>query len=375
MPTKQNSTERQPAPTASLLLNEVAAHQHENEDSDMSTLKDNEEEHDDEELQKIAAAIGAALVPHLQALVATSVRTVLHNAIQDLKHELLTEFTHRENRIVHYLGSKLTAFEHAQLFALPTTTTPLSSSNTATNATKKRKYTTTIPRGSTSGGTKQKSTTTTTTTRKNHNENEDGVDEILDEANDKIHHNVDHEHADNGDPIEEETNTNSSKRSPAGHPYPVFVKDEHAHAESYRRWKLIYTDVADYIANHNGRYPRLDYHDPSNSNTKVKLNQWVKNQKRFYSKASLPAHHPHRYAFSKRRLQDLEALPYWRWPKKKQQQPQQQHQTERPNTNRAAPSSSSATHNNNENTDTTTNATSRNNEENDQSISAQRIDV
>ena len=177
--------------------------------------------------------------------------------------------------------------------------------------------------------------------------------------------------------MEEETNNNtSSTRSPAGHPSPVFVKEEHAHAESYRRWKLIYTDVAEYIANHQGRYPRLDYHDPSNSNTKVKLHQWMKNQKRFYSKALLPAHHPQRCAFSTRRLQDLEALPYWRWPKKEkpQQQPHHQHQPEVPNTNTAAPFSSSATHNT-ENTDTTTNASSLHNEENDQSISAQRIDV
>ena len=162
MPKKQSSMEPQPAPTASLLFNEVAAHQNENQDSDISTLNDNEEEKDDEELKKIAAAIGAALVPHLQALVATSVRTVLHNAIQDLKHELLTEFTHRENRIVHYLGSKLTAFEHAQLLAFPTTTsttTPSSSlSSAVTNTTKKRKHTsstTTIPRGSTSEGNKE----------------------------------------------------------------------------------------------------------------------------------------------------------------------------------------------------------------------------
>ena len=175
MPKKQSSMEPQPALTASLLFNEVAAHQNENEDSDISTLNDNEEENDDEELKKIAAAIGAALVPRLQALVATSVRTVLQESIPDLKHELLTEFTHRENRIVQYLGSKLTAFEHAQLLALPTTPALLSTTTAASCAasnSKKRKHnssTTTIPRDSTSGETK-KSNTTTTITRKNHHE-------------------------------------------------------------------------------------------------------------------------------------------------------------------------------------------------------------
>ena len=82
--------EPEPAPTASSVLNEVAAHQNDNDDSDISTLKDNEEENEDKE-QKIAAAIGAALVPLLQAMVETSVRTVLHDAITDLKHALLTE--------------------------------------------------------------------------------------------------------------------------------------------------------------------------------------------------------------------------------------------------------------------------------------------
>ena len=52
--------EPEPAPTASSVLNEVAAHQNDNDDSDISTLKDNEEENEDKE-QKIAAAIGAEL--------------------------------------------------------------------------------------------------------------------------------------------------------------------------------------------------------------------------------------------------------------------------------------------------------------------------
>ena len=355
MPKKQSSMEPQPAPTASLLFNEVAAHQNENEDSDISTLNETTKK---KMTTKNSRRSQQQLEPRWYP---TCKPSVLHNAIQDLKHELLTEFTHRENRIVHYLGSKLTAFEHAQLLALPTTSALLSTTTAASCAasnSKKRKHnssTTTIPRDSTSGETK-KSKTTTKITRKNHHVNDDGVQ---DEGRNK--HIDDNEITNTENPMEEETNNNSSTRSPAGHPYPVFVKEEHAHAESYRRWKLIYTDVAEYIANHQGRYPRLDYHDPSNSNTKVKLHQWMKNQKRFYSKALLPAHHPQRCAFSQRRLQDLEALPYWRWPKKKKpQHPHHQHQAEVPTTN---------------NTDTTTNASSLHNEENDQSISAQRIDV